>query len=210
MKKCARCHETKDLIDFRVDKNTQDGITSYCKTCKQQYGREWSKKNQKKKRELGREWRKKNQKKILEYGRKWYKKNQKKLQELGRKWYKKNQKKIQVGQTILRRNKRRNNLQYRLACNLRARLWAAMRNIKKNKPTKEFLGCSMEDLKAHLENQFSTGMSWDNYGKWHLDHIKPCCSFDLTDIEQQKVCFHYTNLQPLWAIDNKKKGRKIL
>ena len=81
---------------------------------------------------------------------------------------------------------------------------------KKDKPTKEFLGCSMEALKIYLENQFSTGMSWDNYGKWHLDHIKPCCIFDLTDIEQQKICFHYTNLQPLWAIDNIKKGRKIL
>ena len=180
MKKCARCHETKDLIDFPVDKKARDGMSSYCKTCKRQYGREW------------------------------YKKNQKKLQEYGREWYKKNQKKIQVGQTILRRNKRRNNLQYRLACNLRARLWAIMGNIKKNKPTKECLGCSMEDLKAHLENQFSTGMSWDNYGKWHVDHIKPCCSFDLTDIEQQKVCFHYTNLQPLWATDNMKKGGKIL
>ena len=162
MKKCAKCHETKDLIDFRVDKNTQDGITSYCTTCKRQYGREW---------------------------------------------YKKNQKKIQVGQTILRRNKRRNNLQYRLACNLRTKLWKIMGN-KKNKTTKEFLGCSMEDLKAHLENQFSTGMSWDNYGEWHLDHIKPCCSFDLTDIEQQNVCFHYTNLQPLWAMDNIKKSGK--
>lgn len=51
-------------------------------------------------------------------------------------------------------------------------------------------------------------MSWDNFGEWYIDHIKPCCSFDLTDIEQQKKCFHYTNLQPLWAIDNLKKSGK--
>jgi len=53
-------------------------------------------------------------------------------------------------------------------------------------------------------------MTWSNYGKgWHIDHIKPCASFDLSNPEQQKICFHYTNLQPLWAIDNIKKGAKF-
>ena len=70
----------------------------------------------------------------------------------------------------------------------------------------------MLDLKLHLENQFVDGMNWNNYGKngWHIDHIKPCASFDLTDPKQQKICFHYTNLQPLWAIDNLIKHSKLL
>ena len=53
-------------------------------------------------------------------------------------------------------------------------------------------------------------MTWDNYGEWHIDHIKPCCGFDLTDFEQQKKCFHYTNLQPLWAKDNITKNGKFI
>jgi len=79
---------------------------------------------------------------------------------------------------------------------------------KKSKTSKNLLGCSLEVLKFHLECYFTKGMSWDNYGYygWHIDHIKPCAAFDLTDPEQQKQCFHYTNLQPLWAEDNMKKS----
>lgn len=76
----------------------------------------------------------------------------------------------------------------------------------------EMLGCSVEDLKTKLEAQFQSGMSWDNYGRtgWHIDHIRPCASFDLSDPMQQAECFHYTNLQPLWALDNMKKGSTYL
>ena len=77
--------------------------------------------------------------------------------------------------------------------------------------TKELIGCSLEQLKIHLENRFTKGMNWQNYGRngWHIDHIKPCTSFDLTDPKQQQECFHYSNLQPLWAKDNISKGNKI-
>ncbi len=66
--------------------------------------------------------------------------------------------------------------------------------------------------REHLEKQFKEGMTWENHGLygWHIDHIIPCASFDLTDLEQQKKCFHYTNLQPLWAKENLIKGVKIL
>ena len=72
----------------------------------------------------------------------------------------------------------------------------------------ELLGCSIEKLWEHLESKFQPGMTRENHGKWHIDHIRPCISFNLTDLEQQKICFHYTNLQPLWAEDNLKKGAK--
>lgn len=76
--------------------------------------------------------------------------------------------------------------------------------------TTRLIGCTVEELRHHLEAQFADGMSWDNYGRngWHVDHIRPCASFDLTDPEQQRQCFHYTNLQPLWAADNIRKGDK--
>lgn len=72
------------------------------------------------------------------------------------------------------------------------------------------LGCTLDQFKRHIENLWLDGMSWENYGKlgWHLDHIIPCASFDLTDPQQQKKCFHYSNIQPLWAIDNWSKGCK--
>ena len=67
-------------------------------------------------------------------------------------------------------------------------------------------GCPIEELRIHLEAQFAEGMTWDNYGRWHVDHIRPCASFDLTDKAQQRECFHFTNLQPLWALDNIRKS----
>ena len=99
-----------------------------------------------------------------------------------------------------------NNLEYRLTHVLRSRLGSAIRGTAKAASTKELIGCSIKHLRAHLERQFTAGMSWDNYGDWHIDHIRPCASFDLTDPGQQRECFNYTNLQPLWAEDNMKKG----
>jgi hypothetical protein len=74
----------------------------------------------------------------------------------------------------------------------------------------DLLGCTIEQLWIHLEKTFKPGMTRENYGKWHVDHIIPCASFDLTIPEQQTKCFHYTNLQALWASENIIKSDKIL
>jgi hypothetical protein len=109
--------------------------------------------------------------------------------------------------------RRRRDVDYRLRLTLRNRLCAAISRGKGKKieSSISLVGCTVFELRAHLESQFQPGMTWDNYGLhgWHIDHIIPCASFDLTDPEQQKACFHYTNLQPLWAEDNLKKGARL-
>jgi hypothetical protein len=101
---------------------------------------------------------------------------------------------------------------------LRGRVYSAVRGTDKSARTMELLGCSIEFFIHWLETQFTNGMSWENYGtwkvgepmKWHIDHIRPCASFDLTDPAQQRECFHWSNMQPLWAKDNYEKGDKVL
>lgn len=99
---------------------------------------------------------------------------------------------------------------FRLMERCRNRVYCALKGKDKSKKTQELIGCTWIELKEYLERQFQEGMSWENYGKegWEIDHIKPCALFDLSEQSQQKECFHYTNLQPLWGIDNRKKGNK--
>lgn len=110
-----------------------------------------------------------------------------------------------------RREKVKNNLNLNLTQILRSRCYNALKckNNRKSTHTLDLLGCSIEHLKRHLESQFKEGMSWDNYGKWHVDHIIPCSYFDLTKEENQRICFNYRNLQPLWAKENDSKGAKV-
>ena len=84
----------------------------------------------------------------------------------------------------------------------------AKKNIHKADKSINLLGCSFNELKIYIESLFTENMSWDKVltSEIHLDHIRPCSSFDLSNEEEQRQCFHYTNLQPLWAIDNLKKG----
>lgn len=98
-------------------------------------------------------------------------------------------------------------LNFRLRCLLRGRLHGALRRGRKSSNTMDLLGCSIERFRTHLEQQFTGDMTWERLrvGDIHIDHIKPCVAFDLSDPEQQRICFHYTNLQPLWAIDNRRK-----
>ena len=98
---------------------------------------------------------------------------------------------------------------FRLKQTLSHRIWGALKGQVKSKRTMELIGCTIEELWTHLESKFTEGMIRENYGKWHVDHIIPCASFDLTKPEQQAKCFHYTNLQPLWALDNIKKGKSV-
>lgn len=98
----------------------------------------------------------------------------------------------------------------KLANGLRNRLRKALKSSQKTGSAVRDLGCSIPELKAYLEVRFQPGMNWGNYGKWHIDHIKPLSSFDLTNREELLKACHYTNLQPLWAKDNLEKSAKII
>jgi len=97
----------------------------------------------------------------------------------------------------------------RITENLRSRTRHALKGKSKSAATLELIGCSSKELRCYIESLFTKGMSWDNYGKWHIDHILPCNSFDLTLESEQRKCFNYKNLQPLWAKDNLRKGDRV-
>lgn len=107
------------------------------------------------------------------------------------------------------RQRRSKDIEFKIKDCLRSRLNKVIKFGYKSVATIELIGCSVHELMQHLENRFSNGMTWENYGSyWHIDHVRPCASFDLKDQEQQKQCFHYSNLQPLKAIENIRKGAK--
>lgn len=118
-------------------------------------------------------------------------------------------------QKIYRRLRDRysNDTAYRLSVVLRSRLRSAIKNNIKSGSAIKDLGCSIDELKKHLESKFQSGMTWNNWGrgdaKWHIDHVVPLTYFDLTDYEQLKKACHYTNLQPLWETENLTKGAKF-
>lgn len=113
-----------------------------------------------------------------------------------------------------RREQQRRRMQLpvnRIKNNLFRRLNHAIACAVKHAPTYELVGCTPDQLKAHLEAAFLPGMTWENYGKggWHIDHVMPCAAFDLTKESEQRKCFHYSNLNPLWGRDNMSKGKKV-
>lgn len=101
---------------------------------------------------------------------------------------------------------------FKIRHNVARRILLALRGGSKQLPTMKLVGCSAKEYRTYLESKFQEGMTWENYGRsgWHIDHIVPCCSFELTDLEQQKKCFHHSNTQPLWANENLKKSGKVL
>lgn len=101
--------------------------------------------------------------------------------------------------------------EYRLLCNIRSRINSALKASKqlKNNKTVQILGCSIKEYKIYFESLFKYGMSWENRSLWHIDHIKPVDSFDLSNPNEILQCFHYSNTRPLWANENFTKSNKF-
>jgi hypothetical protein len=129
--------------------------------------------------------------------------------ERSKKWKAENKDRIREYNNNYAYQRRRNDPNFKLRSNLRSRMNIALRNTVKSNTTMKLVGCSTEFLKGHLEAKFTKGMNWENYGEWHVDHIIPCSYYDLTKPENQRECFHYTNLQPLWAKDNMDKRAQL-
>ena len=155
-------------------------------------------------------WIKKNLDKVRAKNRKSYHKNKIKNLEYSKKYYEsiksdpdKNEK-FRKRVNLNNKKKRKNNPHYKVKQNLSRRLRTILTEIKKPKNIEilKLIGCSLEDLKKYIEKKFKKGMNWQNYGKWHVDHIIPCSKFDLTNLAQQRKCFNFKNLQPLWAKEN--------
>jgi hypothetical protein len=137
----------------------------------------------------------------------WYAKNLEIAKSRSLSWIRENRDRRNKTLRDWSRQKRASSLHFRLRGNLASRIWWALkRGAVKSVRTLDLIGCSIPFLRGYLEARFSPGMTFANYGLWHIDHIRPCASFDLSDPAQQRLCFHYTNLQPLWAEENLRKG----
>jgi len=151
--------------------------------------------------------------KIKNKHQKYYHKNKDKILLQCKIYFQKNKSKINEQIKL----KLKTDVNFRIAFYLRNRLREAIKENTKSNHTIELLGCKVEFLRSYLEKKFKKGMTWRNHGngwngkglqEWNIDHIKPCAKFDLSKPSEQRKCFHYTNLQPLWADENRKKGSK--
>ena len=155
---------------------------------------------------------KKQYRKYIVYQEKYRKKNREKINQKIREWYYKNKDRVRANQRIYEREGAyRNSLHFKIKDGMRKRILEVLKRDggKKTQRTMKLVGCTIEELKQHIEKQFKPGMSWEQRNSFHIDHIIPCASFDLTKLSEQKKCFHYTNLQPLYPIENIKKGAKL-
>jgi hypothetical protein len=211
---CTKCGEEKPLSEFYKEKLGKYGRRTDCKKCSIKRGKKSPSQSKDKVKKRNKNYYLKHKEKLLKnkkiYHKIYWKKNKDKLNKKKQQYRKKNKLRLNKKQSIYQKNRRQTDINYKIRCNLSTRLYLSVKNNYKSIHTLELLGCSIDFLKKYLESQFKEGMSWNNYGfyGWHIDHIKPCASFDLTDINQQKDCFHYTNLQPLWAKDNLTKNDK--
>jgi hypothetical protein len=156
-----------------------------------------------------RRWAVENVEQYAEYRRPYHVQNRESLIAKAVKWQQENRVRRNATLRTWTATQQANNLHWRIKKNLATRIWWALHaKVCGSKNVPKLLGCTVKELKAHLAAQFRPGMSWGNYGEWHIDHLRPCASFDLTDPEQQRQCFNYTNLQPLWAKDNLSKGSR--
>lgn len=223
---CNKCKKELDESYFYRNKN---GILILqCKKCNKIRTQEWVRNNREKRLQIQAKYREVNREKLREKSKQYCSENKEliskrqlkyRLKEPERvkavkdRYRLKNREKCNKATAKSAKHRLATNPKHRMLKNLRDRIYHALLNGKgaKSKPTKQLLGCSVDECKTHLTNLFEDGMSWDNYSKytWNIDHIIPCDHFNLLDIKEQEKCFHYTNLQPLWFEDNSNKQNKL-
>ena len=188
-KRCTKCDSIKFFEDYSPQKAGFMGRTARCKVCANEYDKDFQSKNPiRAKRDKSPE--------AKEYRKQYVAEN--------KDWWRKYEREY-------RSSRRQEDMFFKIKSNLSSRLSDLIKNRSVGQKTVELLGCDKDTFLQHLESQFTEGMTWENYGLkgWHVDHIMPISSYDLTNEDEVKKACHYTNLQPLWWQDNLEKGDKI-
>jgi len=190
MKYCKHCETNKSLIEFRQKGKYYE---TNCRKCESVIRNKWAKDNRARATETARIYRQANKQQHAESVKRYNAAHPDRRRKTHRTYI---------------ADRKLNDLNFKLACAIRSRLGTALKDDAKSGSAVKDLGCTIPELKAHLESKFQVGMTWDNWSKdgWHIDHIKPLASFNLEDREQFLEAVNYTNLQPLWATDNIQKG----
>lgn len=203
MKTCTKCLQNKNETEFGKKKNGKNGLRSYCKHCAIIDANLYKLKYPEKVKQNTKRWQQNNQEHMKKYKQQWLQDNPEYSKLKAQDFKRKNP--TYANNYIYKRK----NIDpvFKMICNLRSRLSRGIKDQSGIKAFKtiELLGCTGKEANQYLESLFQDGMTWKNYGEWEIDHILPCISFDLTKPDEQKKCFHYTNLQPLWREDNNKK-----
>ena len=194
-------------------KNNREKLNEYAREYREnnkdkisEYAKEWNKNHKEEKNEKAKEYREKNKEEISIKNKEYYQKNK----EEAREWRENHKDKLGEYAKEYNKNRKKTDINYRLACNLRSRLNHAIKNNYKSGSAVRDLSCTIPQLRIYLESKFQSGMTWDNWGLWHIDHIIPLSSFNLENREELLKAVNYINLQPLWAKDNFSKGDKII
>lgn len=241
MKKCTRCGTTKDLGEFYKEKRAKDGRTSACKSCIDENNRKWRAENPEKIRDGQKRYREENAERVKESGKKWRMENAARRKEVNQAWHAANKDRVRettkayrlknadhlkarskeyaaANPDRMREAKRkhkektlstpRGKLENAIGANIRNGI---KRGSKQGRRTFDLLGYSCDDLMVHLEKQFQPGMSWANYGEWHIDHEIPLAAhnYETPDDIDFKRAWALSNLRPMWAYDNMSKGAKL-
>ena len=203
-KVCSKCGIEKEVCDFHKWKYGPDGYKRECKECRKLETKTYYSNNNEKVKLRVNKYRKSNLDKVKEVRTRIYERDRERILMVN-KLYRENNREKRNEYT---RNRKSTDPIFKLKhlMNSRMRIFMRSRNIQKHNKTFDIIGCTPNELKEHIQTQFNNGMSWDNQGEWHIDHIIPLSSGKNED-EIIRLC-HYTNLQPLWAIDNMKKGSK--
>lgn len=225
-KVCSVCKVEKENSEFYKLSGNSDRLRSCCKKCSDEAARKYKLKNKQKRFEKDKQYRLRNKEKSSAYLKEYYVSNKETIKEQKQEYNKlnkqhiyerkkeykdKHQEELRIYMQEYQKERVRTDINFKLARTLRTRLYGAIQSNQKVGSAIKDLGCTVEELKLYLESLFQPGMTWDNHSLhgWHIDHVIPLVSFDLTDREQFLRANHYTNLQPLWAEDNLEKGCKL-
>lgn len=207
---CSKCKQEKELTDFSPAKGFKYGRSSWCRNCCNARARERRAENPTKRRAYELRYRQSHREKCREVIYRCRKTNPEKYRNQIARWQKENKERARE---ISRRTvkKIRSTPKGKLAYNMRRAIWSALKGNKNGRNWEKLVGYSVEDLQKHLEKRFTIGMTWQNQGKWHIDHCIPISAFNFEkpeDIDFQK-CWALENLQPLWGSENARKGKNL-